>query len=305
MRWKAAAVALACVIASGAVAWRLHHEEPSSRTPSLNAAESPPTKGVPEPPHEMPAVNGPTPVAESRATAFWRSQQSADLSALQWQADQGNAIAQRELGQAYQRCFPALASPADDYLRSARSMAANLSTAEERALLVGAAQFRLQQCQSMDGGQRVPAEAAALWLDAAAARGDVPAQAMAAFRSSDEGRPERIAAAWERALRAADGRALHALLGSEDSAGFTRRLGAVVKPNDALAVMSVVACRMGAACQPGGEVMLELCLNAFHCSDRSFEELIFEPGELGDRELAIRAQIDSVVRVIVRMQALD
>lgn len=305
MRWKAAAVALACVIASGAVAWRLHHEEPSSRTPSLNAVESPPTKAVSEPAHETQAVDGPTPVAESRATAFWRSQQSADLSALQWQADQGNAIAQRELGQAYQRCFPALASPTDDYLRSARNMAANLTTAEERALLVGAAQFRLQQCQSLDGGQRVPAEAAALWLDAAATRGDVPAQSMAAFRSSGEGRPERLAAAWERALREADGRALHALLGSEDSAGFTRHLGTVVKPNDALAVMSVVACRMGAACQPGGEVMLGLCLNAFHCSDRSFEELIFQPGELGDRELAIRAQIDSVVRVIGRMQAVD
>lgn len=298
MRWKVVAWGLVGAMTLGGLAWM-------SRTPPASVVESTPAAttnsaiGNERNAEELVVANV---SASEQATRFWRKHQNQDLSALQQRAGQGDLVSQRELGQAYERCFPVLASSPNEYLEGARSMAGNLKTEAERALLIGAAQFRLQQCQSLDNGQIVPAEAGRLWLDLAAQGGDLPAQAMAAVRSSGTAGSVRVALAWERALAASDGRALNALVGHEDSPGFTRYLGGVVTPEDAVAVMSVVGCRTGAPCQAGDEVMLDLCLNAFHCSDSGFEDIIWQQGQLGDRALEVGAQVDSVLRAMGRMR---
>lgn len=301
MRWRAVIWGMSGVLTIGGLAW-ISQDTPHSAVDSRKAATMERASGSAV--HALEAGLAEA-SAGGRATRFWRGQQNVDLSDLQQQADRGDIEAQRELGLAYERCFPVLASSADEYLKGIRSMAEHLSTEAERELLIGAAQFRLEQCQSLDHGQIIPAEAARLWLDLAAQGGDLPAQAMAAVRSKGTTEPSRVSVAWERALAASDGRALYALVGNEESSGFTRHLGSIVEPGDAVAVMSVVGCRTGASCQPGGEVMLDLCLNAFHCSDRGFEDLIWQHGQLGDRGPAVHAQVDSVLRAMSRMRKAD
>lgn len=304
MRWKAASLLLAGAMAIGAIAWQ-SRQEPTVRPPLSNPAEPPMAKGASAPGHEPHEVRSPRALSGARGAEFWRRHKISNISGLRRQADQGNVIAQRKLGEAYQRCLAVLASPSEDYMGGVRRMAEHLPTAAERELLMGAADFRLQQCRSLGDGKVVHAEDATLWLDIAAEGGDLRAQAIAASRSPLAVRSERMAVAWEHALAAADGPALNALLGSEDSAGFTRYFATIVDADDALAVMSVVACRTGAACQAGGEMMLDLCLEAFHCSDRSFEELVWQHGELGDREFAVRTQIEDVLRAIDLIQRAE
>jgi hypothetical protein len=52
-------------------------------------------------------------------------------------------------------------------------------------------------------------------------------------------------------------------------------------------------------------MMLDLCLEAFHCSDRGFEELVWQHGELSDRELAVRTQVDDGLRAIDLIQRAE
>lgn len=297
MRWWRVAVVIACVVGvigfvidakRHVITSPLTQSDRSNSAPSLHPADltaAGTSASIPAEPRPRPA-------------RFWHPAEVTNLAEIQRLADAGDARAQRQLAQAYERCFTVAAFGSDKYLANAHGMVNVLKTERERELLLEVAEDRAAECANLDGGQLVPLEAIRGLINLAAQGGDELAQVLSASWSTGEGRDGRISMAWEKALDTGDGRAIRALAGTEDSVAFTDRFAGVVDPEDAYSVMLIVSCRLSSDCGPGGPLMKDLCANAFYCSEDGFEETTWRRDELGDRALKVMSQVDAVLQAI-------
>lgn len=148
-------IAAIVLLAIGAYAiWsgdgRDHNTAAGARTPAAN----PSSLKAPAPPRPQ-------------AFAF------GDLKA---RAQSGDAVSQRELAELYEHCFAVNIAP-ENYLPGYEVMARHSRYPEETAEMMRTARSTAALCAKVDGGQIIPIKAIRAWLESAATRGDLAAQA--------------------------------------------------------------------------------------------------------------------------------
>lgn len=224
-------------------------------------------------------------------------EQPFNVFEVQRLANSGDAAAQRKLAQIYESCLQ-FSTFGDRYLDDVRAVASSLPTRVEAQLLLDAASHQVGLCANVDDGQRIPLEAIRLWMESAARGGDVAAEAKAATWSMGEGRAELVSNAWTKAFKSADGEAMFALSDDVSNDEFLKNFGDVVEPEDASAVVALVACRLGVDCAAGGQVMRSMCLESYACLETGYEEFLYRHRVLEGRQSAVSMQVESVLRAL-------
>lgn len=255
--------------------------------------------------HEQPAtqhgVSSPKSYGEVESSQ-WRSadfSSAADrFSELLAHAKAGDVIAQRELGNLYQRCSV--------FSLSASNMNSMLDTfAKMRGEPDGAyddikGRFSMT-CTAVDGGQVIPREAYMNWFERAARQGDAFSKIAVASANFSSLKADDYQSIARDAINSGDAEAIFALGDllaiapeSIDLAEFRSVSGGPY----ANYAWGIVACRMGAECGAGSFRMDSLCINTGMCGSEGFEEAIrTDAVPLGQHESLDKAIVE-VQRVI-------
>jgi hypothetical protein len=234
-------------------------------TKASNADESHETLGAPE-----------------KIASGQESEISFDL--LKANAENGSAVAQRDLSEIYGLCMSYSLDPATQ-----------LATLDHMAKLKGGVTTGIEQvknrlkarCGSVDGGQPIPKDAVDLWLQQAAKAGDPVANVRLRNMSQEPLSAEEVIQLSNLAADAHDPKLMLELsnLMSRPVSGDIPEKYARVSGNPvAGAAWAISACRAGAACGNGTITMDTVCINTGACNYPNYESFIM--GELvpeGDR----------------------
>ncbi len=261
-------IAAIVLLAIGAYAiWSGDGRDHSTAAGERAPAATPSSPKAPTAPGRHAAA--PAPAAPPRPQAF----AFGDLKA---RAQSGDAVSQRELAELYERCFAVNIAP-ENYLPGYEVMARHTPYPEETAEMMRTARSTAALCAKVDGGQIIPIEAIRAWLESAATRGDLAAQARLLLLNGEK--PD--AAAYTRLMddvaRSKDPAAvfrLGELVAHPTHSSATGRYADLSSDPISGHAWSIVGCRMGYDCSSGSPLMASVCLSGGGCAGENYEAYV-------------------------------
>lgn len=187
----------------------------------------------------------------------------------------GIASSQRELGEVYGSCLQVNLSP-KRFLDGYRAIAESSGDVDNSRAMISIAERHAGFCSEVDGGQVIPFEARNLWLDQAAKRGDVAAQAIIFNTGDFSATEDSLNQIIERAISSGDPVAIFEVgqlisnKGLETSGRYRDVSNGVVSGY----AWSIYACSSGVNCKAGSVIMDSICLNVGACKWGDFESFV-------------------------------
>lgn len=246
-------------------------------------------------------VEAPSPAGAAGGN-LWAHASSQDAEArfleLRSRAEAGDAAAQRELAELYQRCMVFSLSPSNMY--TTLDVFARMRGAPEGAYDNIKKRFATT-CSGVDRGEMIRIKTYTTWFKRAAEQGDPYSKVVMATRGRDALNADDFQSLARDVVNSADPEAIFALgdllvLAPEgtDLAEFK----ATVTGPYADYAWGIAACRMGADCGPDSFRMDSFCLNTGICNSGDFEHVIrAEAIRVGQQE-SLNKAIDVVQRVV-------
>jgi len=193
---------------------------------------------------------------------------------IKLKANQGDPTAQRHLSEIYEDCFAYSLNPA-----------AYLGTLDHMVKLKPAAKSKIEAlkketisfCSTVDDGQPIPQEAHLLWLEQAAKKGDLIAQARLTARPTNNLDRNHVVDLLEKTRRSNDPNALFelsAVMSRAQEDWLTGPIADTVGDPTAEYGWAIAACRAGASCGPNSRVMKSLCMNTGECGYSNYENFV-------------------------------
>lgn len=165
----------------------------------------------------------------------------------------------------------------ENYLPGYEAMARHSRYPEETAEMMRTARSTAALCAKVDGGQIIPIEAIRGWLESAATRGDLAAQARLLLLNGEK--PD--AAAYTRLMddvaRSKDPAAvfrLGELVEYPAHSSATGRYADLSSDPISGHAWSIVGCRMGYDCSSGSPLMASVCLSGGGCAGENYEAYV-------------------------------
>ncbi|WP_235801480.1 hypothetical protein [Xanthomonas citri] len=238
----------------------------------------------------------------TQQSATWASKPSDEIyrnfHETKGRAEAGDAVAQRQLAQIYERCAMYSLSPQkfagtlDSFSELKKENSDRYKQIKDRTS---------HYCSQVDGGEVIPLDAIELWYSEAAKRGDLIARlkiASGKAMSSDEYR-DLIA----KAIQSKDAEAIFSVDEVLSNPAASIELGSSApggSGNYSEYAWALAGCRMGADCGPGSYRLDMACISYGVCNSSSYEDLVRKnlvpPGQLKalDKEIErIRSLIDA------------
>jgi len=220
--------------------------------------------------------NGPglLPGKEQGSVSAARVSQEMGFRDLEFAALRGDAKAQRLLSESYERCLPYSLSPArhlgtlDSFAAMQPDSAAYVHDMKKRVVSF---------CSTVDDGAPIPLEAYQLWLEQAAATGDLTAKVRLKSRSPEMLDASEYQSIADEVMASRDPAALFELgnllarAPSDSSLGKYQDLAG----SSASHALEIAACRRGLACGAGSALMDGMCSGTGHCWYLDYESLIY------------------------------
>ncbi len=267
---KAYLVAAAGLLAAAVVALLLMKASPAVDT-SRNSAEQGDARSAEE---ASTAGRGNNNIKQQASD--WASKPSDEIYRnfhdTKTRAEAGDAVAQRQLAETYERCAMYSLSPQkfsemlDAFSKIKKENAARLKQIKERTS---------HYCDQVDEGQPIPLNAIDLWYAEAAKRGDLIAQLKVASRKSLS--PDEYRDLVKKAIQSKDPDALFSVDEVLSNPAASVELGSYAPEgsgNYAEHAWALAGCRAGADCGPGSYRLDMACISYAVCNASSYEDLI-------------------------------
>ena len=231
-------------------------------------------------------------------TATLAAERVKAFESLKQRAKAGDAVAQRQLAQAYDACFVV---NLDRQRFVTGYEALRMREPEHAAVLDHLAQQRMAQCDAVDGGAIVPMELIRGWYAQAAQNGDLFARAMdnaLNLRPYDTARATRL---MDDVVASGDPAAVYAL-GGNMSETMVENMGepyrALVTGPEASTAWMLAGCRMGYDCGPESTEIVNLCLLSNRCLGETYEEMVFATLKSDAERQALERKIQQVMDAV-------
>lgn len=189
-------------------------------------------------------------------------------------AEQGDAAAQLQLSEIYERCIGYAAAP-DKYLKGIESLAG--ADENQKAAISSLVKRISDQCRAVSSAGQFSGRDYQEWLMTAAQAGSLTANARLMTRSSDAPSPDNAKRVADMAIVGKDARALFEtgeLMARVQDSGALGVYQTVSGAGVGTYAWGVVACRMGLDCGATSPIMDALCINTGKCSYSSYEQFV-------------------------------
>lgn len=220
------------------------------------------------------------------------------FSELRSRAEAGDAVAQRDLAELYQRCSSFSISPSNMY-----------AMLDAYARIRGVAESSYDDvkkrfstaCSALDGGEVIPEEAYTGWFQRAAHQGDAYSKVALASKSWSDLKDEEYKDLARDVVNSADPEAIFALgdlLALAPESSDLSEFKSISTGPYANYAWGIAACRMGADCDPGSYRTDSLCVNTGMCGNGNFEETIRTHAVPAGQQDSLDKAIREVLKVV-------